>query len=137
LYYIAFAIGMSHPPGLGEQYHDLIERDIIDPSHERRCNMATLEERLSSLEGDYTVAIREVAVKLDEHAGLLREHGRDIREIKARLMTMDTRLGAMDARLATVDTRLNSMDEKLDTFREEMNRKFDQVIALLSQAKGG
>ena len=106
--------------------------------------MATLEERLSSLEGDYTVAIQEVAVKLDEHAGLLRglskdvrEHARDIREIKARLMTMDTRLGAMDARLATVGTRLNSMDEKLDAFREEMNRKFDQVITLLSQAKGG
>ena len=83
--------------------------------------MATLEERLAGLEGDYAVTIQGITVKLDEHMDLLREQGKDIREIRVRL--------------ATVDTRLNRIDERFDVFREEVNQKLEQIIMLLTQGK--
>ncbi len=106
--------------------------------------MATLEERLGSLEGDYVVAMQRVAAKLDGHAALqreqsrdIRELGRDVREQGQEIREMKMRLGTVETRLGTVDSRLNRIDERLLSLQEEMNLKFDQIIALLSQAKGG
>lgn len=87
--------------------------------------MATLEEALTH---DFATPFRAVMARVDELSRDVRDQGRDIREIKERLATIDTRLG-------TMDSRLNGLDGKVDALREEMNTKFDQVLALLAQGR--
>jgi DNA-binding ferritin-like protein (Dps family) len=99
--------------------------------YRKDANMATLEDRLKVLEGDYAAAMQAVALKLDEHAATQREQGRDIRELGRDMREQGRDMREVKTRLATMDTRLNRLDEKFDTLKEEINQKFEQVIALL------
>lgn len=106
--------------------------------------MATLEERFTALEGDYATVIRAVAVKLDEHAAAQRGQGRDIREIKARLAVVDTRLNGLDEKVDTLSEDMSSLKadvgslkSEVGAIRAEMNRKFDQILALLAPGTPG
>ena len=105
--------------------------------------MATPEERLSSLEGDYATVVQGITIKLDEQAGLLRElhtdvheQGQDMREMKARLATMDMRMAMVDTRLNRMDERLDSLTEEIRSNAKEMRAKFDQIISLLAERRG-
>lgn len=97
--------------------------------------MATLDERFNSLADDYETFAQQVVAKLDEHAATQRAQGRDIREIKTRIATVDTRLGTVDSRLNGLDDKVDALSEDVGSLRVEINQKFEQVIALLTQDK--
>ena len=97
--------------------------------------MPTQEERLSAVE-QAQVGVGEAVSDLNHHVtiliGIVQRQEWDLREIKGSLRAIDGRLNSLEGRFETQERRLESLEQSMNTHFEALDKKFDQILLLLS-----
>lgn len=96
--------------------------------------MATLEERVTALEGDYTVVVQSISLRLDEHLAVqkglsleIHAQSEEMNQLKMRVATVESRLNHMDVKLGSLDENVKSLRGDMDRRFEQVDRRFEQV----------
>lgn len=104
-----------------------------------------MEERIYTLEADYSAFITEVSGTLDEHTRLLRTTSREMSELKARATLTEIRVGNIEEHMKEMQSDISQMrgdvkQTQIDVKQmqgdiSQMQGDIKQILTLLTQGK--